>query len=41
MKYTHVTSKLTEDAVKKIAELTNLSGMLNGVLAKNEQKIKE
>lgn len=41
MKYTHVTSKLTEDAVKKIAELTNLSGMLNGVWAKNEQKIKE
>lgn len=36
MKYTHVTNKLTEEAVRKIAELTNLNKMLLEVWGKKE-----
>jgi integrase/recombinase XerD len=37
MKYTHVTNKLTEEAVRKIAELTNLSGMISEVWNKKDK----
>jgi len=37
MKYTHVTNKLTEEAVRKIAELTNLSGMISAVWNKKDK----
>lgn len=36
MKYTHVTNKLTEEAVRKIAELTNLNKMLLEVWGKKK-----
>lgn len=36
MKYTHVTNKLTEEAVRKIAELTNLNKMLLEIWGKKE-----
>jgi len=37
MKYTHVTNKLTEEAVRKIADLTNLSEMISEIWNKRNK----